>query len=201
MSEAWSEELKKAQRLLSELRDEGHNVSAVQQTIRRGRIQQLRSIVNRLQRGHGNRQSEVEDLLHELNEMDNASSNESESTDRFGGYIQSQERSLGRLHTSIVGLRHVGSEISAEIEAQVRLLSDVEGQQQHLIDKHESVQQKFKSLNAASSSLCAMYVMIIILVIVIYLNIVGLSNRCVSKSIFRSQLFEVGLITTTIFTS
>jgi len=177
MSDVWFAELRKAQLLTRSVSDSlntDRSPSAREAVTLRGKLRQASAVASQLgqslsslsdQSDAQRRAGLVTELLESINNLTNRLDGEDGDNDiTFEDRVKRQDKGLDRLHTSIVGLREVGSEISAEIESQTRLLGDIDGQAGGLDLEQQKLFKKYQTVNSSSASTCTLYLLIIILI-------------------------------------
>lgn len=188
MGDVWFSELRKAQSLARSVEEVlSNNVSARDAVTCRGKLRQAHAVGLQLQqslasisdRTDAERRSRlVSELLAMINSLtrrldgDDDYDGDNDETKSFDERVRRQDRGLDRLHTSIVGLKEVGSEISAEIEAQTRLLSDIDGHAGAMDLEQQKLFSKFKTVNSSSASTCTLYALIVVMILLVITTVV-----------------------------
>jgi hypothetical protein len=192
MTDVWFAELRKAQQLTKSV-DEAltasgaRSPSAREAASFRGKLRQANAVAAQLEQSLAAISDKVDSarratLVIELfatvrslhKRLDGDGENEVDERLSFDDRIQRQNNGLDKLHTSIVGLKEVGSEISAEIEAQTRLLSDIDGRAGGMDLEQQKLYSKYQAMNATASSTCTLYVLIIILIFLVITTVANL---------------------------
>ena len=179
--------------LASALSSPPSDISAREMTTLRGRMHQLRSLTAQLERGvmesgSVTRRDSVVALRRGVCRLEkrlNGESGDSSDEDTREGSTTADDRSmarsmdghdrrLGSLHSSVVSLKGLGTEISAEIESHVKLLSDLEASHDFVLDKQGNLHSKFKTFRDNAASNCTLYFMLAFLIIVLIASVVGI---------------------------
>ena len=186
MGDVWFSELRKAQSLTRSV-EEGlsESVSARDAVLYRGKLRQAHAVGLQLQQSLSTisdptdserRSTLVADLLALISSLTRKLNGDDDEGGE-GGFeeaVKRQDRGLDRLHTSIVGLKEVGSEISAEIEAQTRLLDDIDGQAGGMDLEQQKLFSKYRTVNSSTASTCTLYLLIILLVFLVITTVVNI---------------------------
>jgi Mg-chelatase subunit ChlI len=187
MGDVWFSELRKAQQLTKSVADalaaSERSPSAREAVTHRGKLRQANSVASQLEQSlasltdqadSARRSALVAELLATIRDLTSRLDGEIDDgrdSISFEDRVRRQDKGLDRLHTSIVGLREVGTEISAEIESQTRLLGDIDGQAGGMDLEQQTLYKKYQTVNSSSASTCTLYFMIVVLIFLLITTI------------------------------